>query len=152
MALTRKQWNNIIILASILMVSVLTLLDKRMNSVPDTHELFDSNTELQQLQLGGIWLAQAANGQWQCDPKVLNCADWSQAWLSIRVSPLASKPELTQDERPRELLLKVSGAAEPQLWLFYPHQGLLKSAAGNWYLIPPSLRSGVVPLLSVSTS
>ena len=47
MALTRKQWNNVIIVACVFMVAVLTFMDNKTNNVPsDAQLLFDDNAPL----------------------------------------------------------------------------------------------------------
>ncbi|WP_417762434.1 hypothetical protein [Shewanella sp.] len=151
MAISRRRWNNIIIIASAIMIGVLTLLDHYTHRTPSSSEpLFDQQHPLTQLQLAGIWMAQDEQGQWQCDEQVLNCAAWSQHWQQLRVSALEQAPQQTPAERPEELLLQV-GKQQSQIWLLYPAVGLLKSKAGNWYQIPPSLREGLLPLVNAAS-
>lgn len=148
MALSRRQWNNILIIASIVMVGLLTLLDKHTRDTPkETVPLFDAQAQLAQLQLSGMWMARNARDEWQCDPQVLNCQQWVDSWLHIRVSPLLAAPAPDNKAKPQELLLQLSDR-EAQIWLLFPETGLLKSAAGNWYQIPPSLRPALLPLLN----
>ena len=145
MALTRKQWNNIIIIACVFMVAVLTFIDKKTNNVPsDAQLLFDDNAPLAQLQLDGLWLHKQAS-KWSCDTKVLNCDEWANAWQTIRVSPLAAAPETT--DAPQELVIQIADISDFQLWIYFPKEGALKSPAGNWYLVPPSLRATLQPIL-----
>ena len=145
MALTRKQWNNIVIIACIFMVAVLTFIDKKTNNVPsDAQLLFDDNAPLAQLQLDGLWLHKQAS-KWSCDTKVLNCDEWANAWQTIRVSPLAAAPETT--DAPQELVIQIADISDFQLWIYFPKEGALKSPAGNWYLVPPSLRATLQPIL-----
>lgn len=145
MALTRKQWNNIVIIACIFMVAVLTFIDKKTNNVPsDAQLLFDDNAPLAQLQLDGLWLHKQAS-KWSCDTKVLNCDEWANAWQTIRVSPLAAAPETT--DAPQELVIQIADISDFQLWIYFPKEGALKSPAGNWYLVPPSLRAKLQPIL-----
>ncbi|SUI88254.1 hypothetical protein [Shewanella morhuae] len=145
MALTRKQWNNIVIIACIFMVAVLTFFDKKTNNVPsDAQLLFDDNAPLAQLQLDGLWLHKQAS-KWSCDTKVLNCDEWANAWQTIRVSPLAAAPETT--DAPQELVIQIADISDFQLWIYFPKEGALKSPAGNWYLVPPSLRAKLQPIL-----
>ncbi|QSX37392.1 hypothetical protein [Shewanella sedimentimangrovi] len=144
MALTRRQWNNTIIIASLLMVSVLTVLDRRTSQVPSgTSPLFDAKVPLTELQLDGVWLSRGDDG-WHCDPQVISCSDWADAWLQLEVSPLSEAPAETK--QPRELLLRIANQSEGQVWLLFA-DGLLKSPAGNWYLIPPSRRESLEPVL-----
>ncbi|MFQ6372097.1 hypothetical protein [Shewanella sp. YIC-542] len=150
MALSRRQWNNIIIVASVVMVGLLTLLDKHTHDTPKaTVPLFDNGAQLQQLQLAGIWMARNGQGAWQCDEKVLNCQQWVNHWLQIRVSPLLEAPPQDAFGKPQELLLQLTDH-EAQVWLLFAEHGLLKSAAGNWYQIPPSIRTSLQPLLSAA--
>lgn len=150
MALTRKQWNNVIIAASVFMVATLSLLQHKTADMPDSASpLFDDNAPLKQLQLDGVWL-QSDQGHWQCDPQVLNCNAWGDAWRNIRVSALSDTPTTT--ETPLELVLQINKINESQVWLYFPQQGLLKSSSGNWYQIPPSLRHTLQPVIDASPS
>ncbi|MCU8039430.1 hypothetical protein L5M37_13235 [Shewanella sp. SM69] len=145
MALTRKQWNNIIIVACAFMVAVLTFMDNKTNNVPsDAQRLFDDNAPLSQLQLDGLWLHKQTS-QWECDTTVLNCDEWAKAWQTIRVSPLTAAPKTT--DNPQELVIQIADIRDAQLWIYFPNEGALKSPAGNWYLVPPSLRAKLQPIL-----
>jgi len=144
MPLTRKQWNNTLIIASLIMVSVLTVLDRRTSQVPSSSSpLFDAQTQLTELQLDGVWLSRSGD-QWRCDPEVSNCADWGNAWQKVEVSALSQPP--ADPRQPRELSLRIANQTEGQVWLLFA-DGLLKSPAGNWYLIPPSRREALEPQL-----
>ncbi|MBT1446132.1 hypothetical protein KJI95_16670 [Shewanella sp. JM162201] len=146
MALKRRTWNNIIIIACILMVSVLTLLDKQMNGMPDdAAPLFDDTTPLTSLQLDGLSL-ERTDGRFVCDEGISNCDAWGKAWLGLKVSPLSEAPLATSD--PRELVIRI-GEREPQAWLLFD-EGILKSPQGRWYLVPPSLRAAIEPKLTSS--
>lgn len=149
MALSRKKWNNIIIFTSITMVAILTFLDRETQTLPDDAKpLFDQAAPLYQLQYDNLWLSQGGFS-WQCDPSILNCDSWAEAWSHILVSPIE---KLIAPESPvHELVIQVKDIATPQLWLFYPEQGLLKSPGGNWYQIPPSLRSALVPVINANS-
>lgn len=148
MALTRRQWNNILIIASVVMIGLLTMLNKHTRDTPkETVLLFDTQARLAQLQLSGVWMTRNARDEWQCDDKVLNCKQWVDSWLHIRVSPLLDEPQLDASAKPQELLLQLTDR-EAQIWLLFVDAGLLKSAAGNWYQIPPSQRASLVPLLN----
>ncbi len=150
MALTRKQWNNIIIIACIFMVAVLTFIDSKTSHIPnDAQRLFDDNAPLAQLQLDGIWLHKKAS-DWECAPKVLNCDEWAKAWQNLKVSPLSAAPEHT--ESPQELVIQIVDIVQTQLWVYFPTQGNLKSPAGNWYQVPPSLREGLQPILDAKSA
>ncbi|NRB22336.1 hypothetical protein [Shewanella sp.] len=154
MALSRKKWNNIIILASIMMISILTLLDKQTAKLPDDAQpLFDDNSPLVQLQLDTLWLNKGSK-VWQCHPDVLNCQSWAKAWSEIHLSALAQSidfPAAIDDHlnkpRAQRLVIQIADKQQPQLWQFYPKQGLLESPAENWYLIPPSQREALSPII-----
>lgn len=154
MALSRRKWNNIIIIACLMMIGTLTILDNHTNKLPDDAlPLFDDSTQLTQLQLENDWLHQG-NAGWQCAEQVLNCEQWAKAWENLKVSALTYTPELFS--QPRELLLQVRSAAAPssqdtQVWLLFSEQGLLKSPANNWYEIPPSLRNDLQPIISATS-
>ncbi|MCH1929845.1 hypothetical protein L9G16_06595 [Shewanella sp. A25] len=150
MALSRKQWNNIIIIACLIMVAVLTFVDRKTQNIPsDAKRLFDDNAPLAQLQLDGIWLHKKAS-RWECDPKVLNCDEWAKAWQNLKVSPLNEAPELT--ESPQELVIQIADIVQTQRWMYFPNLGALKSPAGNWYQVPPSLREGLQPIGDAKTT
>lgn len=149
MALTRKQWNNIIIAASVFMVAILSLLQHKTGQMPEAAQaLFDDATPLSQLQLDGIWL-QKRNHNWDCDNIVLNCHEWANAWRNITISAVAGTP--TTDSTPQEVVIQVEGVQESQVWLYFASNGLLKSSAGNWYQIPPSLRPALQPILDANS-
>ncbi|GIU25344.1 hypothetical protein L2719_10545 [Shewanella schlegeliana] len=145
MALSRKKWNTIIILASILMISVLTVIERNSQQTPmQTQALFDKSAPLSQLQYGEFWLQKRQSG-WQCSERVLNCLEWANAWEQVHISALADKPETSGE--PIELVIQVEDLIDAQLWIMFSEQGLLKSPAGNWYQIPPSLRESLKPII-----
>jgi hypothetical protein len=147
MPLARKQWNNILIAASVFMIAILSFINQKTDEIPgDVTALFDEHNKLAQLQLSGIWIDNNL-GDWRCDESVLNCRQWAQAWANVQVAPLDTLPKLTY--KPQELLLGIEHMPDPQVWLFYSHEGLLKSPAGNWYQVPPSLRKNLAPILSL---
>lgn len=148
MALSRKKWNNIIIFASVAMVAILTFLDRETPSLPDDAQpLFDKAAPLHQLQYDDVWLSQGGFS-WQCAPQILNCSQWSDAWSTILVSPINKL--IPPESPPHELVIQITNIATPQVWVIYPEEGLLKSPAGNWYQIPPSLRGALVPIINAS--
>ncbi|MGL5360014.1 MAG: hypothetical protein ACRDBI_09930 [Shewanella sp.] len=147
MALSRKQWNNIIIFACLFMVALLTFMDNKTRNIPsDAKRLFDDNAPLAQLQQDGLWLHRGASA-WECAPEVLNCEEWANAWQTVQISPLAS-PSLA--EHPQEIIIQIVDILDPQRWLYFPLDGALKSPAGNWYQVPPSLRSQLQPILNAN--
>ncbi|MCE9680421.1 hypothetical protein LZP69_14780 [Shewanella sp. AS1] len=149
MALSRKKWNNIIIFASVAMMAILTLLDGEAPSLPeDAQPLFDKAAPLYQLQYDNLWLSQGGFS-WQCEPSILNCDSWADAWSEIQVSPIDKL--IPPESRPHELVIQIQEFKTPQIWLLYPQEGLLKSPSDNWYLIPPSLRDGLKPVIDANT-
>lgn len=68
-----------------------------------------------------------------------------EAWKNIMISPQGYSPAV--DSVPHQLQIQVGDINEPQSWWFYAQEGLLKSPAGNWYLIPPSLRQALTPII-----
>lgn len=150
MALSRKKWNTIIILASILMISVLTVIERNSQQTPmQTQALFDRSAPLSQLQFGEHWLQKRQSG-WQCSAKVLNCLEWANAWEQVHISALVDKPEAVGE--PVELVIQIDDLDDAQLWIMFTEQGLLKSPAGNWYQVPPSLREALSPILRAQAS
>ncbi|WP_394202756.1 hypothetical protein [Shewanella waksmanii] len=143
---SKRKWNNIIIIASIIMVSVLTLLDRKTAKLPDNAvALFDKSAPLTQLQFDDYWL-DGGGFRWQCDERVLNCQQWAEAWKQVMISPQGFPPAV--ESTPHQLQIQVDDIKEPQSWWFYAAEGYLKSPAGNWYLIPPSLRQPLSPIIS----
>ncbi|MCF1439050.1 MAG: hypothetical protein LPD71_09980 [Shewanella sp.] len=148
MAMSRRKWNNIIIIACLIMIGTLTILDNRNKKLPDDAlPLFSAENRLTQLQWNDHWLNKDQSG-WQCSEQVLNCAQWVHAWEALKVSALTQQPELLS--APQELMLQVSSADSTLVWQFYPQQGLLQSPAGNWYEIPPSLRHNLQPVIGAT--
>ncbi len=152
MALSRKNWNNIIIFSSLMMIAILTLLNDKTADLPsDAHPLFDEQSPLAQLQVNEIWLSKGS--QWQCHESVLNCQVWANAWSQIQLSPVADQQALFEHDnadKPLELVILIADNSQAQTWYWYQHQGLLKSSANNWYLIPPSLREALNPIIKIS--
>ncbi|MBO1897887.1 hypothetical protein HNW13_019285 [Shewanella sp. BF02_Schw] len=147
MALSRKNWNYIIIGASVFMIAVLSFINDKTANVPDdTVPLFDPQLPLKQLQLDGIWLSQQ-DGRWQCHSQVLNCQQWALSWQNISVSPLKKQPEHSLKEQ--ALSIAIDNMQTTQLWRYFPNEGLLQSSSQNWYLVPPSLRAGLQPILAI---
>ena len=149
MALSRKKWNNILIIACVFMVAVLTFIDSKTNKMPeDAHALFDEQNQLTRLQFNGIWLNQSDSG-WICETSVLNCQSLATAWSELVISVVdISTEELNTLPSPLVLSIAINHQSQAQHWQYYPEQGLLQSAAENWYQIPPSLRSKLVPVIS----
>ncbi|MBM7073158.1 hypothetical protein JQC92_14170 [Shewanella sp. 202IG2-18] len=144
MALTSRQRNNVIILVSAVMIIALSIMNRITNHVPsDAHPLFDRTTQLEQLQLGQLWLARQKN-EWVCDDKVLNCSTWAKAWEKIKISPLDGTPDI--HEVAEELVIKIRHRTTSQVWLFFPNDGLLKTENNNWYQIPASLKDKLIPI------
>ncbi|MGL4613787.1 MAG: hypothetical protein ACRCVV_07805 [Shewanella sp.] len=145
MALSRKQWNNIIIFACLFMVAMLTFMNNQTQNIPsDTKRLFDDNAPLAQLQLNNLWLRKQASA-WTCAPEVLNCEEWAHAWQTVQISPLATA---RAGDNPLEIIIQIVDIPDPQRWLYFPLEGTLKSPAGHWYQVPPSLRDQLQPILN----
>ncbi|MCL1067302.1 hypothetical protein L2735_10850 [Shewanella olleyana] len=149
MALSRKKWNNILIIACVFMVAVLTFIDSKTNKMPDdAHALFDEQNQLTQLQFSGIWLNKS-DSTWGCKETVLNCQPLAKAWSELAISAInMTEEELEQLPTPLSLSIAINHQQQAQHWQYYPQQGLLQSAAENWYQIPPSLRSDLIPVIS----
>lgn len=140
MALSRRKWNNIIMLSCIVMIASLSFLDERQQDTSQPQPLFSTELPLTQLQYNQHWFT--ANEQYQCDEFVTDCLSWINAWQQLQVSPITlSQPPL---ESPQEISFTIANQ-DSQIWLLYAHKGMLKSSSGNWYLIPPSLRHDLLP-------
>ncbi|MDO6619988.1 MULTISPECIES: hypothetical protein [unclassified Shewanella] len=152
MALSRKKWNNILIIACVFMVAVLTFIDSKTNQMPDDAQaLFDETNQLTQLQFDDIWLNKGANG-WVCSASVLNCRTLAEAWSQLAISPTSiSDAERQQLPAAQSLVIAINHTPQGQLWQYYPQYGLLQSAADNWYQIPPSLRTELIPIIASQT-
>ncbi|QFU20526.1 hypothetical protein FM038_000645 [Shewanella eurypsychrophilus] len=147
MALSRKKWNNIIIIITILMISILTLLDRKTANIPDdATPLFDEKSPLTQLQIDKLWLNKGASS-WQCHPNVLNCQSWAEAWSHIHLSALDQQFEAVDNEAAKKIVIQIADKSQPQLWRFFAKSGLLESPAKNWYQIPPSQREALTPII-----
>ena len=127
------------------MISVLTVVeDNRHQPTMQTQALFDQSAPLSQLQLGNYWLQKRQSG-WQCSEEVLNCLEWANAWNEVHISALAEQPETAGE--PAELVIQIADIESAQVWVLFSSQGLLKSPAGNWDLIPASLREQLTPII-----
>lgn len=155
MALSRKKWNNVIIIATVLMITILTLLDDKTSQLPeDAHPLFDHTSPLAQLQVNELWLNKGRSS-WQCHPKILNCQVWAKAWSEIQLSPLVEQQELLEHssaEAPKEVIIVIANSEQAQPWSWYEKLGLLKSPANNWYLIPPGQREALSPVIKITAT
>lgn len=146
MALSRKNWNYIIIGASVFMISVLSFINDKTANIPDDAvALFDPQLPLMQLHLDNMWLSKKGD-HWWCHDRVINCQQWAQAWQNISVSPLATQPE--HSSREQTLTIAINNIHTAQQWRYFPEDGLLQSSNLNWYQIPPSLRAGLQPILA----
>ncbi|MGL5667864.1 MAG: hypothetical protein ACRDD9_17230, partial [Shewanella sp.] len=66
------------------------------------------------------------------------------------VSPLSDTPQPTG--KPQELVIQIAEIRQSQRWIYFPEDGVLKSPAGNWYLVPPSLRADLQPILDAKST
>ena len=136
-----------------MMIAILTIIDNNTDKLPsDSHPLFDELSPLAQLQLDDLWLSKGS--QWRCHETVLNCQDWAKAWSKIQISPVAEQQEIighSNAASPIKMIILIANNKQPQSWSWYQEQGLLLSAAGNWYQIPPSLREALVPITKITT-
>lgn len=149
MALSRKKWNTIIILASAMMIAVLTFIDSKTTQLPaDAMPLFDSELPLKQLQINAQSFVNN-QGLWQCSDNVLNCKQWVAAWKSIAISALKTEPVHTSSAI--KIILSIENIDEAQVWLLFAEEGLLQSPSFNWYQIPPSLRTDLLPIVNVQS-
>ena len=147
MALSRKNWNYIIIGASLFMIAILSFINQKTANVPDDAvPLFDKQLPLKQLQLDDLWLTQK-DDQWQCHQQVLNCQQWAQAWQEINVSPLAAEP--SHGDKEQTLIIAIDNMQTAQMWRYFPVEGLLQSSSKHWYQVPPSLRADLQPILAI---
>ncbi|WOT05341.1 hypothetical protein [Shewanella youngdeokensis] len=145
MAISRKKWNSIIIIASILMICVLTVLEtQRRSKQVTTQALFDLSAPLSELQLGEHWLQKRQSG-WQCSEQVVNCLEWARAWEQVRMTAVTQKPETVG--KAKELIIQIADIDTQLQWVLFDSQGLLKSPTGNWYQIPANLRAALIPTL-----
>ncbi|WP_025822855.1 hypothetical protein [Shewanella marina] len=143
MALSRRNWNNIIIFCSVAMVATLSFLYEKTDHLPDNSQvLFDAQAPLAQLEQNDWWMAHRDNN-WLCSSDIKNCPIWVEAWRNVHVS-IVEHPTLPT-EPPQHLTITIKDIPHSQHWQYYPDAGLLQSANGAWYLVPPSLRAGLIP-------
>ncbi|MGZ9899833.1 hypothetical protein [Shewanella gaetbuli] len=149
MALSRKKWNTIIIIASAMMIAVLSFINQKTEHMPtDVMPLFDSNLPLKQLQISNQWFASSQHN-WQCSNDVLNCQNWVDAWQNITVSAIQTEP--VHRSIPIKITLVIGNIDQPQVWLLFVDEGLLQSPGFNWYVIPPSMRADLIPIVNVQS-
>ncbi|MCL1124386.1 hypothetical protein [Shewanella surugensis] len=149
MGFSRKKWNNIIIIASLVMVSVLSLIDddssKQSGPQPSSAQtLFDDAMPLVGLKLGTIKFEKVQT-QWHCSPSVFNCQEWAETWKKLSIISLKKAPKITAT--PQQVTLYIDGFSTPQVWLLLSKEGLLKSPKGNWYKIPAQSHAHLLPQL-----
>lgn len=150
MALSRQKWNSIIIIASLMMISVLTLLQNKTEKLPDdVMPLFDPQMPLVQLHTTQAWLS-IQNKQNTCSDNVLNCEKWVNAWQQIMISALAYEPP--HSSQPITIKMVIEGVDTSQNWLLFHDEGLLQSPGLNWYQVPPSQRKDLLPVLDLTQS
>ncbi|MCL1142762.1 hypothetical protein [Shewanella gaetbuli] len=149
MALSRKKWNTIIIIASAMMIAVLSFINQKTEHMPtDVMPLFDSNLPLKQLQISNQWFASSQQKS-QCSNDVLNCQNWVDAWQNITVSAIQTEP--VHRSIPIKITLVIGNIDQPQVWLLFVDEGLLQSPGFNWYVIPPSMRADLIPIVNVQS-
>ncbi len=133
------------------MISTLTFLDRKQSIPEDANPLFDNESPLAQLQIGDLWLHHQNNGKWQCHQRVLNCDTWGEAWSQLQVSAI-TPPDMTSDITTQELVIQIRHHPQAQTWQYVAEYGLLQSPAGNWYEIPPSLRSDLQAVINAAAT
>ena len=148
MSLNRRKINNFIIFLCLLMISVLMLLEKYRKAAPEeANPLFSNEFPLVQLELMDHWMHKGKN-QWICSEKILNCHQWVQAWQEIQISALNFEPELSS--KPQVLSMEINNIPTTQTWFYFDKEGLLKSPTQHWYQVPPRLREGLIPIISIA--
>lgn len=148
MGFSRKKWNNIIIIACLVMVSVLTLIydDKRITSTHSSAAsttLFDDSTPLVKLKIGVSEFEKKQN-QWQCSPNVMNCHEWAESWARLHITPLGTFERIAPAQT---VTIYIAGFSTPQNWSFSPQAGVLTSPKNNQYTIPVDIRNHLFPQL-----
>lgn len=143
MSLNRKKINNLIILFCLIFISIVMLLEKYKNNIPQsTQALFNQEFELIQLEFNSVWMKRI-NEKWQCSPSVLNCQTWVNAWKNLQVSFVDFSPKIKN--APIKLTFQTSNITSEQYWQYFEQEGLLKSTNNHWYQIPPSLKKDLLP-------
>ncbi|WP_299002435.1 hypothetical protein [uncultured Shewanella sp.] len=149
---SRKKWNNIIIIACLIMISVLSVIyDKtahpQLNPSQETIPLFDEALPLKQLEIGSAQFTQKKQG-WHCSINVSNCKKWIETWQNLRVIPLSTAPKL--NEQAQEVVFYIEGFQAPQVWQLFAKQHILKSPQSNWYQMPDMPNKQLLPKMNGS--
>ncbi|WP_299489786.1 hypothetical protein [uncultured Shewanella sp.] len=135
MGFSRKKWNNIIIIASLIMISVLSILYDKTQHLPlestsPSTPLFDDNLTLVQLTIGSFSMKKSPQG-WHCSSNVKNCQHWAETWANLHMTSISTPAELP--ETAQQIIFYVNDFSTPQIWQLFSKTQILKSPHNNWY-------------------
>ncbi|WP_163935315.1 hypothetical protein [Paraferrimonas sp. SM1919] len=126
-----KRKNNFIIIICVLMLAVLTFINRHFNTAAaQAQALFEDPQQLSKLQLPN-WQAQRLP-QWHCNQQP-QCHEKIEAWLSMMVREIESLPLLEGEAV--EVEMTVVDIDQTIKWRLYPKQALLISPNHRVYKI-----------------
>lgn len=133
MALTTQQRNNIVIWACLILMIMLTALERFTQNEKQYLPVFDTQYVLKEVKFVGYqW--QMSERQWQCNVPDGACEESGLFWSELKAAP-TEKPEhiLGQSYAVKFYLQDVT---DPLIFYWYPDQSLLQSQSKRWYTLP----------------
>jgi hypothetical protein len=120
--LSRRNWNNVLIFAVLLLMFVLYGIPQRLQQyAPAQHRLVPSDAELLMVGLGGQRLIKAGP-VWQLQPgspKAIDAAQLALAWQHSLLTPVDVAPDSSRIPL-AQASVQLVGQSAPLLWLLYP--------------------------------
>jgi hypothetical protein len=138
--LSRRNWNNVLIFAVLILMFVLYGIPQRLQQKMATeHRLIPADAQLLMIGFASKRLVKAG-AQWQIQPATANVdpAQLALAWqhsqlIAVEAMPMQSKVPVAQAS------VQLVGEASPVIWLLYPdlesgdNQYLLQQAGYNQF-------------------
>ena len=133
MALTGKQRNNVILLSCLVLMVLLTVLDKFTQNSKHYLPVFDAQYVLSKVTfLGYQW--QMEDNQWQCNFQEGTCKETGQFWSELKAAPSKDPEHILGQSYTVKFYLQ--GVTDPLVFYWYPDQSLLQSQSKRWYTLP----------------
>ena len=141
--LSRRNWNNVLIFAVLVLMFVLYGIPQRLQQLSaDEHRLVPEDSQLLMVALGELRLIQAGS-VWRLQPaadKAVDAAKLAMAWQHTILTPVDVEHDSKSHVPVAQASVQLAGQTAPLIWLLYPSaepgQYLLQQAGqSQFYLL-----------------